>query len=266
MIAKRAFLTSLVLFFGHLSFGKPLVVAHRGASFDAPENTLPAFKLAWEQGADAIEGDFLLTKDGHIVCIHDRTTKRFCDQDLVVAKSTLKQLKALDMGSWKNEKYAGTQIPTISEVFDTVPKGKRIFVEVKCGVEIIPPLIKQIKESELGCEQIILICFKAEVVKSFKEKLPDHKAFWLAGFKKDKKGAWNPSIESVLAKIKTSKADGLDSQHSIPEDFSKAMLDAGYEWHAWTINDVPTAKRMAKRGIYSITTDRPKLIASALSK
>jgi len=55
-----------------------LVVAHRDASFDVPENTLPAFKLAWEQGADAIEGDFLLTKDGHIVCIHDRTTKRFC--------------------------------------------------------------------------------------------------------------------------------------------------------------------------------------------
>ena len=79
MIPKRAFLTSLVLFFGHLSFGKPLVVAHRGASFHAPENTLPAFKLAWEQGADAIEADFLLTKDGHIVCIHDRTTKRFCD-------------------------------------------------------------------------------------------------------------------------------------------------------------------------------------------
>ena len=109
MIAKRAFLTSLVLFFGHLSFGKPLVVAHRGASYDAPENTMPAFKLAWEQGADAIEGDFLLTKDGHIVCIHDRTTKRFCDQDLVVSKSTLKQLKALDVVSWKNEKYEGAE-------------------------------------------------------------------------------------------------------------------------------------------------------------
>ena len=266
MIAKRAFLTSLVLFFGHLSFGKPLVVAHRGASFDAPENTLPAFKLAWEQGADAIEGDFLLTKDGHIVCIHDRTTKRFCDQDLVVAKSTLKQLKALDVGSWKNEKYVGTRIPTISEVFATVPEGKKIFVEVKCGVEIIPPLVKEIEESNLGCEQIILICFKAEVVKSFKEILPYHKAFWLSGFKKDKKGAWNPSIESVLATIKSCTADGLDSQYSIPNEFSKAVLDVGYEWHAWTINDVPTAKRMAKRGIYSITTDRPKLIASGLGK
>ena len=192
MIPKRVFLALLVLFFGHLSFGKPLVVAHRGASYDAPENTLPAFKLAWEQGADAIEGDFLLTKDGHIVCIHDRTTKRFCDQDLVVAKSTLKQLKALDVGSWKNEKYEGTRIPTISEVFATIPEGKKIFVEVKCGVEIIPPLAKVIKESNLGCEQIILICFKAEVVKSFKENLPDHKAFWLSGFKKRQERSMEP--------------------------------------------------------------------------
>ena len=155
MIARRAFLASLVLFFEYLSFGKPLVVAHRGASYDAPENTLPAFKLAWDQGADAIEGDFLLTKDGHIVCIHDRTTKRFCDQDLVVSKSTLKQLKVLDVGSWKNEKYAETRIPTISEVFSTVPDGKKIFVEVKCGIEIIEPLAKEIKKKKLGCERII---------------------------------------------------------------------------------------------------------------
>ena len=266
MIFYRDIVLLLTFFLGHLASGKPLIVAHRGASFDAPENTLPAFDLAWEQGADAIEGDFLLTKDCHIVCTHDRSTKRFCDQDLVVAKSTLKQLKDLDVGSWKNEKYAGTRMPTISEVFATVPKGKKIFVEVKCGVEIIPPLAKEIKMSDLGCEQIILICFKAEVVKSFKEKLPDHKAFWLSGFKKNKQGSWNPSIASVLSTIKNCNADGVDSQHSIPEDFSQSILDAGYEWHAWTINDVVTAKSLAKRGIYSITTDRPKLIGLGLGK
>ena len=266
MVLGRGIFLILTLFAGHVVLSKPLIVAHRGASYDAPENTLPAFELAWKQGADAIEADFLLTKDGQVVCIHDRSTKRFSDQNLVVANSTLKQLKALDVGSWKNEKYVGTRIPTISEVFATVPEGKKIFVEVKCGVEIIPSLVKEIEESKLGCEQIILICFKAEVVKSFKEILPYHKAFWLSGFKKDKKGAWNPSIESVLATIKSCTADGLDSQHSIPNEFSKAVQDAGYEWHAWTINDVPTAKRLAKRGIYSITTDRPKLIASGLGK
>ena len=88
-----------------------MIVAHRGASFDAPENTLPAFELAWKQKANAIEGDFLLTKDKQIVCIHDKTTKRFCQQDLIVAETILKDLKALDVGSWKSKKYAQTQIP-----------------------------------------------------------------------------------------------------------------------------------------------------------
>ena len=266
MVLGRGIFLFLTLFAGHLVLGKPLIVAHRGASFDAPENTLPAFELAWEQGADAIEGDFLLTKDRKIVCIHDRSTKRFCEQDLVVEKSTLEQLKNLDVGSWKNKKYIGTRIPTISEVFATVPMGKKIFVEVKCGVEIIPLLVSEIRKSRLNAEQIILICFKADVVKNFKEKLPHCKAFWLSGFKKDKQGTWTPPIDDVLAIIKSHKADGLDSQHSIPEKFSQSVLDAGYEWHAWTINDVVTARRLAKRGIYSITTDRPKLIVSALSK
>ena len=57
------------------------------------------------------------------------------------------------MGSWKNEKYADTRIPTISEVFATIPDGKKIFVEVKCGVEIIPPLVKEIKESKLDANK-----------------------------------------------------------------------------------------------------------------
>ena len=266
MVLGRGIFLFLTLFAGHLVLGKPLIVAHRGASFDAPENTLPAFELAWEQGADAIEGDFLLTKDRKIVCIHDRSTKRFCEQDLVVEKSTLEQLKNLDVGSWKNKKYIGTRIPTISEVFATVPMGKKIFVEVKCGVEIIPLLVSEIRKSRLNAEQIILICFKADVVKNFKEKLHRYKAFWLSGFKKDKQGTWTPPIDDVLAIIKSHKADGLDSKHSIPEKFSQSVLDAGYEWHAWTINDVITARKLAKRGIYSITTDRPKLIASALSK
>ena len=255
----------LDLFLGHLVLGKPLIIAHRGASFDAPENTLPAFELAWEQGADAIEGDFLLTKDNQIVCIHDKTTKRLSDQNLVVAESALKQLKTLDVGSWKNKKYKGSQIPTISQVFATVPKGKKIFVEVKCGPGIIPYLVKEIQNSDLKMDQVRLICFNQEVIKALKERMPNYKAFWLTGFK-NKHGFWEPSLEEVLGTLQACKADGLGSQHTIPPEFSKAVLGAGFEWHAWTINDVETAKRLAKRDIYSITTDRPKLIGSGLDK
>ena len=264
MIFKGGFLAACGLLFFQLSTAKPMIVAHRGASFDAPENTLPAFELAWKQKADAIEGDFLLTKDKQIVCIHDKTTKRFCQQDLIVAETILKDLKALDVGSWKRKKYAQTQIPTIGEVFATIPKGKKIFVEVKCGPEIIPPLISEIKKSDLEPDQIILICFKAGVISEFKQKMPEFKAFWLSSFEKE--NFWKPSLKTVLSTLKNCNADGLDSQHTIPAEFSNAVLEAGFEWHAWTVNDVETAKRLAKRGIYSITTDRPKLIGLGLGK
>ena len=120
----------------------PLVIAHRGSSAQAPENTLPAFQLAWEQGADGIEGDFQLTKDGHIICFHDKDTKRLAGQPLTVANATLEELRQLDVGSiqpqaevdalrtWSADKFQGTRMPTLAEVFASVPSGKKIFIEI----------------------------------------------------------------------------------------------------------------------------------------
>ena len=91
----RFFFITVILSLLRLSIqaGEPLIVAHRGASRDAPENTLPAFELAWAQGADAIEGDFHQTKDGQIVCIHDKDTEKVSGKRLVVRKSLLRDLR-----------------------------------------------------------------------------------------------------------------------------------------------------------------------------
>jgi glycerophosphoryl diester phosphodiesterase len=253
-----------IVFLWKVCWSDPLIVAHRGASRDAPENTLPAFELAWKQGADAIEGDFLLTKDNRIVCIHDGSTKRLADRNLVVCESTLKELRELDVGSHMNISWEGTRIPTIAEVFATIPKGKKIFVEVKCGKEIIPYLVKEIGKSKLKTEQVVLICFKQAVIKAFKKAMPKNKAYWLSSFKKNKEGVWKPTLEAVLATLKDTKADGLDSHHGIPADAAKVIMKEGYEWHAWTVNDVATAKKLQSLGIHSITTDRPGLIKSSL--
>ena len=250
----------------HFCLADPLIVAHRGSSQQAPENTLPAFRLAWEQGADAIEGDFLITKDGKIVCIHDVSTKRLTDKNLDVSKSNFEELRGLDVGAWKHEKFKGTKIPTISEVFATIPKGKKIFLEVKCGPEIVTPLIREIRRSGLASDQVKLISFNEEVIKVFKQKMPKYQAYWLSSFKRDGEGIWKPSAKSVIATLKNIKADGLDSHRSIPNEISAAILDAGFEWHAWTINDVITAKQLAKRGIYSITTDCPESLMKVFTK
>ena len=213
-------------------FAKPLIVAHRGASFDAPENTLPAFELAWEQGADAIEGDFLLTKDKQIVCIHDHSTKRLADRNLEVKSSTLAELKSLDVGFWKDKKYKNTRIPTLAEVFATIPDGKKI----------------------------VIICFKHEVIQALKNQAPQYIAHWLSEFRRNDSGEWTPSLETVLNKLKKINADGLDSHHGIPREFSQEIMEAGYEWHVWTVNDEKLARKLKDMGVFSITTDRPEWI------
>ena len=178
----------------------PLVIAHRGSSAQAPENTLPAFQLAWAQGADGIEADFQLTKDGHIVCFHDKDTKRLAGRPLAVADATLEELRQFDVGSiqpqaadralrsWNGDKYKDVRIPTIAEVFTTVPRGKKIFIEIKCGPEIIDPLLRELASSGLTHDQVVVICFDSAVLKSLKERDPKWRSGWLCSFEKRANG------------------------------------------------------------------------------
>ena len=105
-----------------------MIVAHRGASDDAPENTLDAFRLAWSQNADAIEGDFRLTKDEQIVCIHDEDTSRTCGEKLIVAENTYAELSKLDASAYFKGDLAPQSIPLLSDIFKTIPNNIYIHI------------------------------------------------------------------------------------------------------------------------------------------
>jgi glycerophosphoryl diester phosphodiesterase/cephalosporin-C deacetylase-like acetyl esterase len=245
-----------------------LIIAHRGASFDAPENTLAAFQLAWQQGADGVEGDFYLTKDCRIVCIHDKDTTRTSGVSLSVADSTLAELRTLDVGKWKGDRFAGETIPTLEEVLATVPDGKRLLIEIKCGNEIVPVLSNVLDDSEIADDQIAIIAFDRDVIATAKKQLPNIKAFWLTGYKQDAEaGTWHPSVDEVLTTIKNLRADGVDTHahdEVIDADFAKRLRAAGAEFHCWTVNDPNIAVRMQRLGVDSITTDRPAFIRENL--
>jgi glycerophosphoryl diester phosphodiesterase len=244
----------------------PLIVAHRGASKQAPENTLPAFNLAWEQGADAIEGDFRLTKDGQVVCIHDQTTERTTEANQVVARTTLQQLRKLDAGAWKAETFAGTRIPTLREVLATVPAGKRIYVEVKSGPEAVSPLLGAFRESGLDDSQIRVISFNQDVLKQLKAVAPQYRTSWLVAFKK-KGGKLTPTHDVVLETLSAISADGLaTAKDRVPESFIRRLQTSGVEHHVWTVDDATTAKRFAAWGTRSITTNVPDRILKALGR
>jgi len=240
------------------------IIAHRGASKDAPENTVAAIKPAWEQKADASEFDIYLSKDGKIVVIHDSDTQRTAGISKQVAGSTLAELRLLDVGKWKGEKFAGEKIPTLDEMLATVPIGKQVFIEVKCGPEVIPELDRVLKAAKLKVGQTPIISFNPSVIEAVKKVRPDLSAYWIVGLnKKDRAFA-----DSLIDKAKAIKADGLDLAASalIDANYIKAAKAAGLKVYVWTVNDAATAKRMVEIGVDGITTDRPGWLREQLSK
>ena len=263
-------LPSFFVCFGFV-FGQELV-AHRGASADAPENTLAAFKLAWEQGADAIEGDFYLSADDEIVCIHDKDTERTAPEQpvLKISESTLDQLKQLDVGAWKDGRFKGERIPTIEEVFAVVPEGKKILIEIKCGPEIVPHLKARLAASSLEDDQVLIICFNAEVVRAVREAMPHYKVNWLTSYRQvPNTNLWFPDADYVVKQLNESKATGLGTQgrtQVVNAAFCEEVTRAGFELHVWTVNDPKDAAYFSNLKFDSITTDRPRFIRESLSK
>lgn len=241
----------------------PQLVAHRGASHDAPENTLPAFELAWEQGADAIEGDFHLTSDGRIICFHDKTMERMTEgrDARAVAGITFEELRSIDVGAWKGERWKGVRMPSLEEVLAVVPEEKEFLIEIKCGPEIVPALRASLASAALAADQLRIISFNADVIARCREQLPEIKAFWLTGYSEEPEGSgqWRPAVETVLQTLQRTRASGLDSNaHDlIDAAFVRRLREAEQEFHVWTVDDPAVAVRFARLGVDSITTNRP---------
>jgi glycerophosphoryl diester phosphodiesterase len=234
-----------------------MIVAHRGASKDAPENTLEAFRLAWLQNADAIEGDFRLTKDDQIVCMHDENTLRTCGEKLVVSESSYSELCRLD-ASFQFDNIPSQSVPLLSDVFKIVPDNKAVYIEVKGGPEIVPALITAIINSSLRKEQISIIAFDTSVIKAFKSVAPHIKANLLYDV------ALPVDSSELLYRLKNTKADGLCSNNMNSKELIDVITQAGFEYHSWTVDDSKTAKKLLEWGVNSITTNRPGYLKQQL--
>ncbi|HET6568652.1 MAG TPA: glycerophosphodiester phosphodiesterase family protein, partial [Rhodothermales bacterium] len=187
------------------------IIAHRGESADAPENTMAAFRLAWQRNDPAIELDVHLTKDGRLIVSHDANTKRTTGVDRIIEESTLEELRALDAGSWKGAQWAGEKLPTLEEVLAELPDGKKCIIEIKAGPEVVPAVARAVRESGLPPEQLAVISFNLDAVAESKRQLPDIEAYYLASFKQDEAtGAWTPTIDTLIARAQSAGVDGLD--------------------------------------------------------
>jgi glycerophosphoryl diester phosphodiesterase len=235
------------------------IVGHRGASYDAPENTLPSVELGFEQEADAVEVDVYLSKDGKVVVLHDDNTRRVAGVDRKVVDQTAAELTALDAGLWKGAQWKGTKIPLLSEVLELVPAGKKLVVEIKCGPEILPEL-ERVLDASGKRDQNIIISFNYNAITGAKELMPDLPAYWLYGFSSRERSHYGiTGLDDLIQRAKDGKLDGLDIKYDGPFDaaFVEKLSKGGMELYVYTVNDPAVAKKLAAMGVKGITTDRP---------
>lgn len=258
--------TTLMLPVSPMAEPKIEIIAHRGASFDAPENTMASFRLAWKQNADAVELDVFLTKDGKLAITHDANLKRLTGLDRKLSELAFDELRRLDFGKWKEAKFQGERMPTMEEVLASIPEGKRLLIEVKSGPEIVPELNRVLKESKRKPAETAIISFSNEVISEMKKVRPDLKMYWIISLA-TKKGQTPPRAEDLISKGLTAHADGLDLSATpsvLTPEYVRKLKNAGFPLYVWTVNDPKLARDMIDLGIEGITTDRPEWLREQL--
>ncbi len=243
------------------------VIAHRGSSAEAPENTLPAFEAAMQRGADALELDVRLTADGAPVVIHDETLNRTTDRTGPVRSQTLADLRAVDAGSkftpdrGRTRPYQGRglQIPTLGEVLWTFPRTP-VLVEIK--EPEAQDAVRRVLLQEGAAERCVVASEHAEALRAF-----DEPPF--------ARGASGPEISELYwsAFLRRRPTAPKYRLLSVPErhrglpvptrTFLTAAAALGCPVHVWTVDSPGTARRLWQRGVAGVVTNVPGVIAEA---
>jgi glycerophosphoryl diester phosphodiesterase len=247
---------------------RPLIIAHRGASAHAPENTVAAFKLAVEHGADGVELDVKLSADGQMVVIHDQTVDRTTASNGVNGKNavrdlTLEQLKSLDAGGCFDARFAGETIPTLDEVFSAVGQETLINVEITNYVspgDALPDRVADLVIRRGLQERVFFSSFHPLNLIRVRRRLPDTPVAILTQVGEQGRllrgwlGRW-VSPEVVHPYYLDVTDDYLDAEHR-----------RGRRVNTWTVNDPNEIKRLFKIGIDGIITDDPRLARQVLEE
>lgn len=244
-------------------FPRPILLAHRGDLAHAPENTLPSFSQAIQKGADGVELDAKLTVDGHVIVIHDETVDRTTDGKGKVASFTLEAIRKLDAGSWFDAKFAGTKVPLLEEVFETVGKNKLINIELTNYHTPRDGLVKKVCElikRHNNAGQIIFSSFLSSNLKIAQQTLPEIPRGLLAlpGFM----GLWARSFGFMFGDYQAS--------HPYISDVSREHIQRAHRVkrrvHVWTANSPEDIQRLRDWGVDGLFTDDPGAAVQALGR
>ena len=244
-------------------FPRPVIFAHRGDLAHAPENTLPSFQQAMQKGADGVELDAKLTADGHVIVIHDTTVDRTTDGTGRVASLTLDAIRKLDAGKWFNEKFIGTKVPLLEEVFETVGSDKMINIELTNYASARDGLVLKVCElikRHNNQSQILFSSFFPSNLKIAAQTLPEIPRGLLAmpGWI----GLWARSFGFMFG--------DYQALHPHISNTSREQVQRAHRLkrrvHVWTANTPEEINRLKEWGVDGIFTDDPQTAIHALGR
>lgn len=245
----------------------PLIIAHRGASVSAPENTLAAFQKAIEEGADGLEFDVRIAKDGVPIVFHDATLRRIAKRNIKVINFTAQEMQNLEVGNWFNLKYpkkadpkfSRETVPTLAQFFDFLGDYQGLlYLELKCKEAEIPALVKNVTEIVRKSKlfpNLIIKSFKLKAVAETNKILPEVRTAAL----------FAPQIMTILQKqthlidkAKECQADELSLHFSLAtQKIVESAENQGLPTVIWTADHPVWVKRASEIGLKAIITNNP---------
>lgn len=247
-------------------YNRPLIEAHRGNSMYAPENTLAAFKEAIHAGADRIEIDLKISSDNRLVVIHDQTINRTTNDTGRVNEMIFDELRSLDAGTWKDKKYAGEKIPTLTEVINLAKNKCMVNIDLKdsAAAVVMAEIIKELKAESMVCiTGKIPACVDdirsiSPSITMFYENSPD-----VSDLIKAEK-----PIEAITLAIKEARMKNLPGflfhHRWINEEVVYMAHLHGLAVNVWGVNELSDMKRMINIGVDAIMTDDPALLKKTI--
>lgn len=231
---------------------KTKIFAHRGASQYAPENTLEAFVLAHKQGADGIELDVQLSKDGEIMVIHDETIDRVSNGKGAVRDYTLEELRKFSYDN-QMEGYEGVRIPTLREVLELIkPWEMTVNIELKTGIcwypQIEEKVVRLVQEEKME-DKVIYSSFNHYSISRVQQLASEARTAYL----------YSDVILDVEAYARKHGVQGLHPAlyHVKMADFLKRYLESGLDVRVWTVNEEEDMEQLIQAQVTAVITNKP---------
>jgi glycerophosphoryl diester phosphodiesterase len=241
---------------------RPFNFAHRGASYVAPANTLAAFLLAAELGADGIELDVHLSSDGEVVVIHDFSLDATTDGYGPVRAKTLAELKELDAGRWFDPTFAGQRIPTLQQVIDAV--GHRLFLNIELKSQsfrdegLVVEVVRIVEDSQL-IERVVISSFNPWALWRVKRLNPRIPVGLLYSPEEPLllRGSWSRHLI---------RPEALHPEHTMVDGkYMRWAKEQGYRVHVWTVDEPADMEQLMRDGVDIMITNRPDLLHQMLT-